>query len=1185
MATEIDKSLHSYSPFGFHVSRESWERFDVFEAISADETGDTISGTYHLRCLTDRYNKKRYGNTDFYHPVHAGQLVSLSIIVDIMRFIIRRYSNDQNPGVIQRGLDWIRDERGEFAVEQSAKSFVELFPPLNVIQKKTSENDYLWSASGEALNREECAVEMTLLYLSMMNPALLLFHELFDDEELRRQSPYEPMVESLQHFVNNDEPAALSGKPLFEFLKEPMRNCPDSIDGQLNYIREYWLDFLPPKFIERLSLATDILKEEERLRGLGPGPLQALQFGKHAYGMDWSYPEPERFSHDADWMSNVVLIAKSTYVWLDQLSKKYKKSITLLSDIPDEELDMLAEWGFSALWLIGLWERCSASEKIKKMMGNPEAVSSAYSLDNYDVAEDLGGEAAYQDLAERAWQRGIRLASDMVPNHMGICSEWVIKHPDWFIQLNYPPFPCYQFTGDNLCDDDRVVVQIEDGYWEHRDAAVVFKRSDKWTGDIKYIYHGNDGTSMPWNDTAQLNFMLPEVREAVIQTILHVARLFPIIRFDAAMTLAKKHYQRLWFPQPGDAGAIPSRAEHGMSKPEFDQVFPEEFWREVVNRVAEEAPDTLLLAEAFWLMEGYFVRTLGMHRVYNSAFMNMLKMEENMMYRMTVKNVLEFSPEVLKRFVNFMNNPDERTAIDQFGKDDKYFGITVLLVTMPGLPMFGHGQIEGFTEKYGMEYRRAYWDEHPDEHTVWRHETQIFPLMKKRYLFSGAENFAFFDFCTPDNRVDENVYAYSNRAGDERAIVIYNNAFNTTKGWIQNSTRINVGSGEEKNLVMRSLNEALNLNTSDDCYYIFRDYGTGLEYMRSGRQFADEGLFAELHAYQYHAFLDFREVYDVDGSWSELSHSLNGKGVPCVETAFKEMYLAPVLGQLGEVLNANMLRAVYRNADTVRVEIDRSLPGLIRTVKCFTGSGDEVDDIIAGTIHEIEVFLDLQRCVKEKGIKEDLWENVQIALALDDYPCFSRVAIACSIVRSIGRVHAREDNTDPRLLAGLRMKEWLLQQHIAAAFMESLNDEEMSRLDAMLVEILVSHGHIFIDEEISYSDAVKALFDDADVREFIKVNRYEDVLWINKEQFEKLSSALLYVSVLQLISSEKAGNEEMLSVLGKAEKFSTAAERSGYQLDKIIDTILENVDETLEETLEETLVEEAVSTSVDDDLA
>ena len=119
----------------------------------------------------------------------------------------------------------------------------------------------------------------------------------------------------------------------------------------------------------------------------------------------------------------------------------------------------------------------------------------------------------------------------------------------------------------------------------------------------------------------------------------------------------------------------------------------------MVDRVAAEAPDTLLLAEAFWLMEGYFVRTLGMHRVYNSAFMNMLRDEDNAKYRRSIKNTLEFDPEVLKRFVNFMNNPDETTAVEQFGKGDKYFGVCVMMVTMPGLPMFGHGQIEGLRRK------------------------------------------------------------------------------------------------------------------------------------------------------------------------------------------------------------------------------------------------------------------------------------------------------------------------------------------------------------------------------------------------------------------------------------------------------------------------------------------------------
>ena len=134
--------------------------------------------------------------------------------------------------------------------------------------------------------------------------------------------------------------------------------------------------------------------------------------------------------------------------------------------------------------------------------------------------------------------------------------------------------------------------------------------------------------SFPWNDTAQIDYLNPEAREAVIRTIIEVAKRFPVIRFDAAMVLARKHVQRLWYPLPGSGGAIPSRAESALPQDEFERRMPAEFWREVVDRVAQEVPGTLLLAEAFWLLEGYFVRTLGMHRVYNSAFMHMLRDEE-----------------------------------------------------------------------------------------------------------------------------------------------------------------------------------------------------------------------------------------------------------------------------------------------------------------------------------------------------------------------------------------------------------------------------------------------------------------------------------------------------------------------------------------------------------------------------
>ncbi len=371
--------------------------------------------------------------------------------------------------------------------------------------------------------------------------------------------------------------------------------------------------------------------------------------------------------------------------------------------------------------------------------------------------------------------------------------------------------------------------------------------------------------------------------------------MFPIIRFDAAMTLAKKHYQRLWFPQPGDAGAIPSRAEHGMAKADFDRVFPVEFWREVVDRVAAEAPDTLLLAEAFWLMEGYFVRTLGMHRVYNSAFMNMLKMEDNQKYRQTIKNVLEFSPAVLERFVNFMNNPDEKTAVEQFGKGDKYFGCAILLATMPGLPMFGHGQVEGFTEKYGMEYRRAYWDEPVDEGMVHRHEREIFPLLRRRYLFSGAENFAFFDFEHDGGWVDENVFAYSNRSGGQAALVLYNNAYESTSGRVRLSSAINTGPAEQPRLVRRSLTEALGLDGAEGVFIAWRDPGERLEYLERASRLAHEGFRCHLHGYQARVLLDFRRLEDADGEWAGLAAALDGRGVPDLDLARRRRRLEPLL--------------------------------------------------------------------------------------------------------------------------------------------------------------------------------------------------------------------------------------------------------------------------------------------------
>ena len=893
--------------FEFHISRQARDRYQFNELIFG-QAGNVIFADFHAtRLFATKMNQKRDVINFPENVVRAGQINAMGLIDEILHMVVQLYRQQINPKVMQEALEWIMGMLGNEEVDHTLLQFVQEFPPMDVYRKTLSAEDYLISTSNGISNRLIALEELLLLWLANANPAFSPYQELFDDSRLTRDTAYGKLIPLMHAFFETQPPFGPDHQNLVDMLRSPAINSPHSLTGQLEFIRQRWGALLG-KYLFRLLGSLDLIKEEEKAAFLGPGPARVYEFT----GMEL---EPERYSPDKDWMPSLVLIAKNAYVWLDQLSKLYQRPIQHLDQIPDEELDRLAQWGFSGLWLIGLWERSLASKRIKQLRGNPDAVASAYSLLDYQIAGDLGGEDAYQSLRQRAWHRGIRLASDMVPNHMGIDSRWVMEHPDWFISQEYSPFPSYSFNGANLSWDERVGIYVEDHYFNNTDAAVVFKRVDHWSGQERYIYHGNDGTSMPWNDTAQLNYLKPEVREAVIQTILHVARKFPVIRFDAAMTLAKKHFQRLWFPEPGTGGAIPSRAEHGLTKEQFDAAIPIEFWRELVDRVAQEVPDTLLLAEAFWLMEGYFVRTLGMHRVYNSAFMNMLRDEKNAEYRLVMKNTLEFDPEILKRYVNFMNNPDERTAVDQFGKEDKYFGICTMMVTLPGLPMFGHGQVEGFTEKYGMEYRRAYWDEKPDEYLVERHKRQIFPLLKKRYLFSQVQDFLLYDFYTTEGYVNEDVFAYSNRSGSERGMVVYHNKFATAKGWIRISAAYSVKSDSgEHMLIQKRLGEGLGLANNGNTYCIFRDPVNNLEYIRNTKEMHEKGLYIELEAYKCQVFTSFREVQDNEWhQYANLAAYLNGRGVPNIDDAMKEIFLQPIHQAYRELVNAGYFRWVISN--------------------------------------------------------------------------------------------------------------------------------------------------------------------------------------------------------------------------------------------------------------------------------
>jgi hypothetical protein len=668
---------------------------------------------------------------------------------------------------------------------------------------------------------------------------------------------------------------------------------------------------------------------------------------------------------------------------------------------------------------------------------------------------------------------------------------------------------------------------------------------------------------MPWNDTAQLDYLNPEVREAVIQTILHVARKFPVIRFDAAMTLAKKHFQRLWFPQPGTGGDIASRAEFGLTREEFDKAMPVEFWREVVDRVAEEVPDTLLLAEAFWMMEGYFVRTLGMHRVYNSAFMNMLRDEKNDEYRQLIKNTLEFDPQILKRYVNFMNNPDEETAIEQFGKDDKYFGICTMMATLPGLPMFGHGQIEGYHEKYGMEYRRAYWEEYPDTHLINRHQREIFPLLHKRYLFAEVENFLLYDFYTAEGHVDENVFVYSNRSGYESGLVIYHNRWAEAKGWIRTSAAYLDKSQDDGVFVQRDIGDGLALTNDDKIYTIFRDISSGLEFIRNNREVHERGLYLELGAYKYHVFLDFRQIADNEwGQYAQLNHYLNGRGVPNIEEAIQEIFLQPIHFPFRELVNPEMYRWLLENvayADRINEteikiaisEAGQKMGHLVREInqliECQTDDQYQADK----TRNEVNSVLHLPILTK------NLSKKAHRLIAPKDDLSYWSLLFSWLFMHNLGEIFY--EGADAVEKSRNLIDEWLLEKIVTETLLDLGVSHDQTLEMVLLLKILVANQNWFVGVSPKRKKTpalLKGWLNNFEIQEYLKVNRYDGVIWFNKEAFDKLTQGLLAVALINLWSNPQLSVQEATEKVKNCYKIirhiRKASQKSEYQVEKML---------------------------------
>jgi hypothetical protein len=535
--------------------------------------------------------------------------------------------------------------------------------------------------------------------------------------------------------------------------------------------------------------------------------------------------------------------------------------------------------------------------------------------------------------------------------------------------------------------------------------------------------------------------------------------------------------------------------------------------------------------------------------------MNMLRDEDNAMYRLVLKNTLQFDPEILKRFVNFMNNPDEETAIKQFGDSGKYFGVCLMMITMPGLPMFGHGQIEGFHEKYGMEYRRPYWDEKINLNLLRQHEKLIFPIMKKRYLFANADNFLLYDFWS-GNMVNEDVFAYSNRVNTERALIIYHNKYAETKGFIKSSVAFAVKQNDDNIQTQKTLIEGLKLPKEGYC--IFKDYITGLEYIRRNQDLHEQGMYLELQAFQCFLFMDFQIVNDNEFfHYAQLYDLLGGRGVHNISETLHEIIYQPLLESFKKIVNINSFENLLKaqRAEEIVESTTKKLNSFLTEVKKYSSSNKDVTKIEKEIHSKLNTALQLHQGFTHLDISTTLKNALTNILPKSEFEW--GILISWIFIHQLGRVISEKNY---ELKSRSLFDEWRLSKYIANTLKElSISEDEKKLEVGSIIKLMVSLQNW--SNSMDYSEKnfyviFQSFFRDPEIQVFIKVNRYHNLLWYNAEQFATFTRWIWLTAVIDRITNSKDNtSKELNELLIYYLRIEEIAKNSKFQVTNFLEDI------------------------------
>ncbi len=326
----------------FHISRKARERYGFSETLFSFNGNVILDNMPACREFAHRMNQVRDVERHPDQAVHAGSLYAMGLIDEASHVLMARYREQFDPDVMNAALGWFGGMVGTENLDKMLLTFVEHFPGSTVMRGKETPAQWLAGSTAGTSHRSAALEELLLLWTANRNPAFKPFAELFDDSALVENTVYPQVTASLPEYFATRPLIPLPGAQpmnLLDLLRLPaLRSA--SLSEQLEIIRRLWKPLVGDVLERLLLMATEILREQELAiwaqfnpPGTRRGPQQWPAFTGGAevptFG-EAAAQEYEKFSPDQAWMPGAVLIAKSTYVWLAQLSRFYARPIDRL---------------------------------------------------------------------------------------------------------------------------------------------------------------------------------------------------------------------------------------------------------------------------------------------------------------------------------------------------------------------------------------------------------------------------------------------------------------------------------------------------------------------------------------------------------------------------------------------------------------------------------------------------------------------------------------------------------------------------------------------------------------------------------------------------------------------------------------------------------------------------------------